>query len=110
MSRMRLLPKGLVLLPHLARFIVGRRGGSYDNFSLQRMRATQGVRDQARAARATARKVRTKQSAAAAQSSVSGDHIPRGPSNSGGAAVSIEGNCGDVTATNPLFAASADAM
>ena len=54
-----------------------------------------------REARAIARKVSTKQSASDAHSSVSGDQTPPGPPNSGGGAVVISDNPGDVRATAP---------
>jgi hypothetical protein len=48
-----------------------------------------------------------KQSASAAHSSVSGDQMPPGPSNSGGGPESMAGSPGEATATLPSLLAEA---
>ena len=58
-------------------------------------------------ARATPRKLSRKQSATAAQSSVSGDQRSPGPSNSAGGAVARTGRPGDETGTSPSVVAEA---
>ena len=50
-----------------------------------------------------------KQSAIAAQSSVSGDQVPPGPSNSGGGAVLMGGRAGAEITALPMALALADA-